>query len=157
MALSAAFTGNFSSGSLQGTFEVKNTSVIYPGAFCTFDTTSGLIKPYAGAIGDRAVGWSLGVPPVVGSAVITGNTSPATGYEHPRCAIAYGGHTIINCPVTGASAETDQGKPVYVTDDGTYTLTDPTTHRFAIGFVKHYRASGFADVVTSVMLGVIGL
>jgi hypothetical protein len=159
MALSAAFTGNFTPGSGgQGSFEVKNTSVIYPGALCSFDGTSGRIKPYDGTIGDRLAGWSMGVPPVVGSAVITGNTSPASGYTAPRVALMFGGSgmTILACPVTGASAETDQGKPVYATDDGTYTLTDPTTHRVAVGFVRHYRSSGVADVVTSYIIGVLG-
>ncbi len=157
MALSAAATFRMDQNSAQGTFEVKNTVVIYPGALVSFDGTSGRVKPYDGTIGDRLAGWSLGVPPVVGSAVITGNTSPATGYTAPRVAVHFGGgRTLENCPVTGASAETDQGKPVYATDDGTYTLTDPTTHRVAVGFIMHYRASGFADVATTYILGTLG-
>lgn len=158
MALSAPLNADFTPGNsaLQGAFEVKNTSVIYPGALCAFDGTSGRIKPYGGTIGDRLAGWSLGVPPVVGSAVITGNTSPATGYTNPTVALAFGDFTANRLPVTGVTAETDAGKPVYATDDGTYTLTDPTTHRVAVGFVKHYRSSGIADVVMSNILGVLG-
>jgi len=156
MALSAAFTGNFTTGSEQGSFEVKDGAVIYPGALCSFDGTSGGIQPYDGTIGDRLAGWSLGVPPVVGSPVITGDSTPASGYVAPRVALAYGGHTINRCPVTGVTAEADAGKPVYATDDGTYTLTDPTTHRVAVGFVKSYVSSGVANVVTSVILGTLG-
>ncbi len=158
MALSAAVTFLMDQNAGQASFEVKNTVVIYPGALCSFDGTSGRIKPYDGTIGDRLAGWSTGVPPVVGSAVITGNTSPATGYGAPRVALVFGGTTTLeNCPVTGATAETDQGKPVYATADGTYTLTDPTTHRIEIGYVTHYRASGYADVATKFILGTLGL
>ena len=137
------------------TMIVKTSSVLYVGAFVTFDTTSGALKPYAGAIGDRAAGWMLGqVPAVVGSGVITGNSSATPPV---LAAVAFGGDfTLENWPITGASAETDSGKPVYATDDGTYTLTDPTTHRFAVGYVGRYRSTGFADLVTSRMLGVLG-
>lgn len=159
MALSAPLNADFTPGNsaLQGQHTVLDTMVIYPGALLSCNGTSGALQPYDGTIGDRLAGWSLGTPPIVGSAVITGDATPESGYVVPRVAVAYGDFTINRLPVTGVTAATDEMKPVYATDDGTYTLTDPTTHRVAVGFVKRYRSTGIADVVVSNVLGVIGV
>lgn len=157
MALSAPATWK-SAPSTQTSFEVKNASVIWQGALCMFDTTSGRLRPYDGTISAVLAGWATGEPVQVGvNGKITGDASAPAGMTALRAAVAVGGDfTIRSAAVTGASAETDQGKPVYATDDGTFTLTDPTTHRVVVGYVTHYVSSGVCDFFTKFILGVAG-
>lgn len=96
---------------------VKSASVAYRGSFCTHDTTTGEIKPYDGTVADRAVGWHF-------QDAATGNsTAPRT-----KARIIPGGFSAL-IPVTGlvTTVVTDYGKPVYASDDGTYTLTGTTS------------------------------
>jgi len=104
---------------------VKNASVLFRGSFCSRDTTTGDIKPYDGTVTDRAVGWHFGKS-------VTGNSAAprVTGRIIP------GGFTA-RYAVTGLNStalSTDSGKPVYISDDGTYTLTG-TTATMKVGAV----------------------
>ena len=104
---------------------VKSASVLYRGSFCTRDTTTGDVKPYDGTITDRAVGWHFGTS-VTGNATaprVTGRVIPG-GFQS-RIAVT-GLH--------GTTLSTDSGKPVYASDDGTYTLTG-TTLTMKVGHV----------------------
>ena len=101
---------------------VLSAAVLYNTAYCTHNTTVGDIKPYDGTVADQAVGWHLGD-------TVTGNASGAR--IHGR--IATGEFIVRALPVTGLNGTTpsdDYGKPVYASNDGTYTLTGTTTtHR----------------------------
>ena len=129
MALSAPLAGFQAPGKLVS-LEVANAATIYAGALLMFDTTGntvGRVKPYDGTIGARLAGWATGAPQMQGTATtIVGNTSAS---PPPRAQVATGGDTVLKAiPVTGLTAVTTQGTPVYATADGTYTLTSPTTH-----------------------------
>lgn len=135
---------------------LKTSSVAYVGALLMFDAATGAaVTPYDGTIGNKLAGWVLGQqPPVVGSSVITGNSSATPPV---LVSVAKGGDfTLQGVAITGLSAATDQGKNVYATDDGTFTLTDPTTHRVLAGYVGKYRSSGVGDLVTANVFGVLG-
>jgi len=97
---------------------VKSAAVLYNTALCSHDTTAGEIKPYDGTLTDRLVGWHLGDS-------VTGNASGV----RVRGRIVRGGFVVRALPVTGlvSTVTTDYGKPVYASDDGTYTLTGTTT------------------------------
>jgi len=97
---------------------VLTGSVLYNSALCSHDTTVGEIKPYDGTVTDRLVGWHLWDKK-------TGNGSGA----RVKARIARGGFIVKALPVTGLNGTTpsvDYGKPVYASDDGTYTLTGTT-------------------------------
>lgn len=104
---------------------VVNTSVLFNGSFCTHDTTEGDIKPYDGTVADQAVGWHFGES-------VTGNSSGKRVIGR----IVTGGF-LARIPITGlhgTTLSTDTGKDVFISDDGTYTLTGTTT-TMHVGFV----------------------
>lgn len=121
---------------------VKSASVVYNGALLSHDTTSGEVKPFDGTQADRLVGWHFGDS-------VTGNSSGV----RVRAVVTRGGFQVKGLTVaTLANDATDYGKPVYATDDGTYTITDPTSGQ-EIGYVvsDDDRASGQATVYFKVI------
>lgn len=126
---------------------VLNAAVIFNQALCSHDTTSGEIKPFDGTQTDRLAGWNFGddanaANPTGGG--ITGNSAAPRN----RASIRRGGFAFKNLAVaTLANDATDFGKPVFATDDNTYTITDPTAGQ-KIGYVvaDDDRATGQATV-----------
>lgn len=117
---------------------VLNAAVIYNGALCSHDTTGGEIKPFDGTQTDRIVGWHFGP-------TVTGDSSAS---DRPRARIVKGGFIVRNLPMGGISNNaTDYGDPVYATDDGTYTATDPTSgQKLGVILPDDDRDSGKANV-----------
>lgn len=116
---------------------ILSASVVYNGSLCSHDTTSGEIKPFDGTQTDRLVGWHFG----------DSKTGNASG-ERVRATITRGGFMVTNQTCGGlANDATDYGKPVYATDDGTYTITDPGSGQ-KIGLVlsDNDRSSGKANI-----------
>ena len=117
---------------------VKASSVVYNGALCSHDTTAGEIKPFDGTQGDRLVGFHFGD-------TVTGNSSaPRT-----KAQIRPGGFAFIDLTVGGlANTSADYGKPVWATDDGTFSVTDAGTGGSEVGFVMadDSRSTGKAKV-----------
>lgn len=124
---------------------VKNSSVIYNGALVSFDSLTGEVKPFDGTQGDRLAGFHFGDS-------VTGDSSAS---PRPKATICPGGFTLRNVTVGGlADDATDYGAPVYPTDDGTFTITDPGDG-VAIGHVlpNDDRDSGKANVYVEIILG----
>lgn len=100
---------------------VLNAAVIYNTALCSHGTTSGEIKPFDGTQADRLVGWAHG-------SAVTGATAAPDNAGRITAKINPGGFIVKGLTVaTLAGDATDIGKPVYATDDATYTITDPTS------------------------------
>lgn len=142
MALSAAH-GDIGSGisdfekGVPLSLEVVNAAVIYNGALCSFDTTTGGIKPFDGTKADQIAGWHFGD-------TITGDTS---ANPKVRAAIYTGPGVWRNLTVAGlAGTVADQGKPVWATDDGTYTVTDPSSTGAEVGTVGKWISATKCDV-----------
>jgi len=125
-------------GLLKLAMKVLTSSVIYNGSFCSHDTTVGAIKPYDGTSADRVVGWHFGD-------TVTGNTAASVP---PEASICPGGFTIVGLTVAGLTTVLDSnlGLPVWATDDGTYTATDPSSTGHEVGNIVRYHSSGKADV-----------
>jgi len=97
---------------------VLSTSVLYNGSFCSFNTTTGEIKPYDGTVADRATGWHFGES-------VTGNA--AAPRIHGRI-IAGGFQALKACAaLNGTTASVNYGAPVYISNDNDLTLTGTTT------------------------------
>jgi hypothetical protein len=115
---------------------VKNAAVIYNGAVCTHDTTTGEIEPFDGTETNRFVGWHFGDK-------VTGNASGARN----RAMIRRGGFIVRNLAVTGlANTAADYGALVYAADDGTYTLTSTGNKLVGRVIADDRRATGQAGV-----------
>lgn len=117
---------------------VLNAAVIYNGALVSHDTTGGEAKPFDGTQTDRIAGWHFGD-------AVTGDSSAA---DRPRAQLIKGGFTIRNLTMGGISNNsTDFGDPVYATDDGTYTATDPGSgQKLGVILQDDDRDSGKANV-----------
>ncbi len=139
-------------------FEVINGDIAYDGAGAalrTFDHgTSGDIgraSPYTKAAGELFAGY-FDTPhqqaQAGGSAVsVTGDTSAT---PPPTAGIAMEDVILENVAVSGVTARTDFGRPVYSSTDNLrtdLTLTRPSAPAEAVGVVWRYRASGYADVL----------
>ena len=120
------------------TMPVLTAAVLFYGSLCSHDTTSGAIKPFDGTQTDRLVGWHF-------ADSVTGDT---TEDDPPVGTILSGGFVWVDLPVaTLADDATDWGKPVFATDDGTYTITDPTSGQVIGRIVATAgKAAGLADV-----------
>lgn len=168
MALSAAAAFGVAVGG-RYTAKVETSAVIYSGALLMFGSNSnanGAVQPYDGSISAVIAGWAFGDLGSVdgngiatGGTIITGNTA---GAIPPVASIAPGGDFIlVGATVAGLGNTTiDLGKIVYATDDGTYTVTSPTTHMAQVGYiVKAYpdTATGTANIHTKYVLGQVGL
>lgn len=168
MALSAAATFQTRLGRSFNA-QVKTSSVVYSGALLMYTGNSGVngaVGPYDGTVGAVLAGWAfgdLGAPDgngiPTGTTYITGNTA---GAVPPVASIHPGGIDFIieNVAVAGlGNTVIDQGKIVYATDDGTYTVTSPSTHMAQVGYIAKgypFRASGYADIQTKYVLGTVG-
>lgn len=118
-------------GAREFTSIVKSGSVIYNGALCMFDTTSGgLVEPYAAGANLILAGWHLGD-------TVTGSSSYPVAKLHSQIG------TVLLTVATLANDSTDIGKPVYATDDGTYTVTAPA-NGVVVGTVVQNALGGFA-------------
>lgn len=148
MALSANGTYDYSGGSAP-TFSaiIKNASVVYNQALLSNDSTTGEAKPFDGTQGDRRLGWHFGDS-------VTGNSAAPRNLAQ----VNPGGFIFWSLAVTALSNNaTDYGRPVYATDDGTYTTTDPGSG-VIIGYVlpsDKIRASGRAHVLTRNIFGLV--
>ena len=81
---------------------------------------------------------------VVGSVNRDNTTTGLTG-DGTIKAVVKSGRMIKSKAVTGATAITDYGKKVYVTDNQTYTLTKPTT-AIPVGWVKAWISATLCDI-----------
>lgn len=117
---------------------VLSGATIYNGALCCCDTTSGgAAKPYSGTIGQILLGWHFG------DVNDDGSSSPTKTAK-----IARGGFIVLGLTVAGlGGSNVDIGKKVYATNDGTYTVTDPTTHTAHVGHVSGNATASVADVL----------
>jgi len=113
-------------------------AVAYSGALLSHDTTTGAVKPFDGTQTDRLAGWHFGD-------AVTGLT---TATPAPRAKVTRGGFSIKDLTVGGlANTAADYGAPVYATDDGTYTITDPGSgQKIGVVLADDDRASGKAHV-----------
>ena len=139
MALSADTIRDVRTRSIQA-FKVLNTSVIYKGSQTSIagpthatGASQGYSFAYTGAAGEIPVGFSD-----VGK---TGDTSASPVVENY---VSFEGVTLEQIAVTGVSAITDIGKPIYMSDDGTFTLTRPT-RGIAFGVVIRWHSSTSCD------------
>ncbi len=124
--------------------EIINADIVYHGALLSADTDTGAAKPFDGTETDKLYGWHVGEQ-------TTGDTSAS---PPPRAQIISGPFTWHACPVTGlAGTVADQGKRVWATDDGTYTVIDPGSIGAEVGMVEYYINSTTADVIMHNVLG----
>jgi hypothetical protein len=116
---------------------ILSAAVVYNGSLCSHDTTTGEIKPFDGTQTDRLVGWHFG----------DAKTGNASG-ERVRATITRGGFAVRNFTCGGlANSAADYGAPVYATDDGTYTITDPGSgQKIGVVLSDSDRASGKATI-----------
>ena len=114
--------------------EATNTTVFYRGGFYMLNTTTG----YAAAPADTSGYLWLGIC----GRQVTGDTgaSPVAKVE-----IITGPLILTYYPVTGASAITNQGTLVYVTDNATLT-TSATSNTKAVGYILKWHVSTNCDV-----------
>ncbi len=138
--------------------EVENSEVVYEGAFASLRDlgnatagNQGRIGAYTGAAGEVFAGVALGIQdPNVSEndgdwtfdGSVTGDTSASIP---PKAGLSVEPQVLKKIAVTGASAISDQGRPVYLSDDDTLTLTPPT-RMDPIGFVSRWYTSTTCDV-----------
>lgn len=117
---------------------VKTSSVVYHGALCSHDTVTGAIHPFDGTQANRLVGWHFGDS-------VTGNTATTPA---PVAKITRGGFIVRKLTVAALdNTAADYGKPVYATDDGTYTVTDPGSgQKIGLVLADADRTTGTANV-----------
>ena len=139
--------------------EVVNSEVIYEGAFtCVRDAgnataaNQGRLNAYDGAAGSVFVGEALPIqdPNVSesdGDYTFDGSVTGNTGADNPpRAAQAITGRTLLSQTVTGASAISDRLKPVFLSDDDTFTLT-PQTRPEAVAVVQKWITGTTCDLL----------
>lgn len=118
---------------------VKSAAVIYNGALCQFDTTTGgLVEPYSAAANIILAGWHLGD-------TVTGSSSYGMAKLHSNIGVA-----LLTVAAIAGDA-TDIGKPVYATDDGTFTVTSPA-NGVRIGNIVQNALGGLAPSGTAWVL-----
>lgn len=132
MALSANATYVTKSGDLINV-PVKTGATIYNGALLM--DSSGA-TPYDGTIGAILLGWHFG------DVNDDASTSPTKTAK-----IARGGFGVLSLTVAGLGGTiADVGLAVYATDDGTYTITNGTTHTVRVGTISRFVSATVADV-----------
>ncbi len=100
-------------------------------------------EPFDGVQTKKVLGWHFG--DVVGTAVVS-VTPGSVAAANTHAKITPGGFRWNGLAVTAAAGDaTDLSAPVYATDDGTYTITDPGSG-VALGYVVGFVAAGVADV-----------
>lgn len=125
---------------------IKNSAVIYHGALVGIDPNSGYLQNwnddsaaiiFAGIAIPRLVPVTLGTAPIS----VTGNTSASPKVE---CEVDEGGVILEAIAVTGA-VQTSVGKPVYASDENTFTMS-ATPNVGAIGLIKRFVSASNCDV-----------
>lgn len=116
---------------------IKNSEAMVVGGFAGLNRSTGLVEFMDDA--DDLI--SLGV--VIGQS--KGDNTLLTGDGSTYGLVARSGIILSSVAVTGASAVTDNMKPVYCTDGQTLTLTKPTSGS-PVGYVHLWRTSTTCDV-----------
>lgn len=124
---------------------VKDAEVIYAGAAIALGGPGHASAGYAfNFVADVTntifVGWAL--------EAVTGDTSAT---EPPEVKLDIGGRLFENLAVSGlAGTIADVGKPVYMSDNGTFTVTAPTTgqERPLIGYITRAISATRVDVLS---------
>ena len=130
-------------------YRVANGITIYLGGFvgianASFVTTAkrGYLIPWENTANLEWAGIAIGSPfNLSTSNTVVGNTS---GTPVPECSVETGEIMLVRHAVTGASAQSDVGKPVYGTDDDVLTLSSNNTTR--MGEVEYWHSSTSCDV-----------
>jgi len=136
--------------------EVENTETIWGSAFTALKmpnnaTTAnrGRLGAYTGAVGELAMGEYTGQQePAIGAAFASAPLEEAIGNtgatEPPKASVYVGGRFYSKATVTDVTAITDQGKPVFLTDDDLPTLTAGTRIE-PVGWLIKRHADNTAD------------
>lgn len=138
--------------------EVENSEIVYHGALASVRdlgngtaANQGRLGAYTGAAGEVLAGVALGIrdPNVSDTSgdytfdgAVTGDTSADTP---PKAGIDIQGQILKSVTVTGASAISDQYRPVFLSSDNDFTLT-PQARVDAVGFVARWHTSTTCDV-----------
>lgn len=149
MALNANSNPNYivqGGTSNQFPLRIKTGKVVYNCALLCFDSPTGACMPYDGVRASRImVGFHFGD-------TVTGDTAakdPKTANVHP------GAFCVQNLPVAAlVGDDTDLGQTVWASDDGTFTLTDPTPLGVKVGRVIGKWDSTHAQVEMIALFGV---
>lgn len=115
-------------------FLQTNSTTLYKGAFVALDTTAGTVEPHDDAAGTAFLGIYEGAD----STGASGSTRVPVSTERK---------ILVQQTVTGVSAQTDIGAPVYISDDDTMTLTRPADDAVCIGMVIRWYSSTTCDVL----------
>lgn len=141
MALSADTVRRMRSG-ITGAIQIINAEVIYAGSYLALASQSHTTAASRGRV--DVFNDTGGMAPLgFANKGATGDTSASPIVE---AEVELGGGVVESVAVTGASAATDVGRLVYMTDDNTFTLTRPTTG-VAIGVVIRWQTSTTCDVL----------
>lgn len=108
---------------------VTNGAQVYLNALIGVDATTGLAEPFDGAAGTQFLG--------LATHERLGDTSTYSDGDSRGQVVVDVSGPAITVPVTGAAGAGDQQAEVWASDDGTFTLTDPTGPK-SIGYVKKY-------------------
>jgi hypothetical protein len=123
-------------------FIVKSGAVLYHGAMCVLEedigTGHGYVKPLLSSSGVND--WFLGV--YHGSGLYA---EYVTGDGTLEATIDVGGVTLQYKSVTGVTAVTNTGDPVFASDDNTLTLTD-VSNMYPVGRIVRWYTSTYCDV-----------
>lgn len=130
----------------KASIEVVNSATIFSGAavaLCGPDhgtaANQGRTKPWASLAGEIPFGFKI-------LDSVLGNTSPAAGSQIPEAELDLGARIYEQLTITGLTGNrTDTGKLVYMSDDGTWTLTRPAVG-IPMGLVLNSRSATQADV-----------
>jgi hypothetical protein len=150
MALSAnqSYTFNHSN---QQRFLVAASQTIYKGAAVGVRNSDGKAREWDGTTGDKFVGFAARKVVTNSSGYVTLDGVPA-GYNDSSTESGYvtvmtPDSMLENVAITGLSLQTDLLEPVWMTDDGTFTLT-PQADDTPVGFVVYVRSttSGTGDI-----------
>jgi hypothetical protein len=124
-----------------GAGKVADAEVVYQGSYMALNTEDaaaddGYFDVWSAAVGQLPVGGFA-------EAGVTGDTSAS---PPPEVTFRQDPWIEEQVTVTGASAITKLGQPVYASDDATLTLTR-TTRALAIGIVTRYHSGSIVDVL----------
>lgn len=139
MAASANNNQFRATGASQLASVIKNSAQVYKNCQGAVDTT-GYAKAWTGAAGEIPYG-RISAGELYGTGL--GDTSAA---NPPQLTFGMDAELILDKAVTGASALTDHGMPVYWSNDNTLTLTRPTRGRPA-GHVHRWKTGTTCDVL----------
>jgi hypothetical protein len=143
MAALSADTVRELKGALTYSFKIKNATQLYVGSMAAIDSTGYLI-PFTGAAGEKLQGRTLATPraDTAGVSNLLGDTAAKPIVEATVC---LEGEILAKVAVTGASAITDIGSVVYLSNDNDLTLTRPT-RGVVFGTVVRWWSSTTCDV-----------